>query len=336
MILTQKEPIVFSGVQPSGVLHLGNYLGAIKQWVNLQDKYKSLFCIVDLHAITANKLPASELKSNIFKTAAAYIACGIDPKKSIIFNQSTVSCHAELCCLLSCYTPIGWLNRMTQFKDKAGSDKQKASLGLYSYPVLMAADILLYKTKCVPVGDDQKQHLELARDIASAFNNHYKQDYFTIPEPLILDQASRIMSLRDGTNKMSKSDSSDNSRINLDDSDDLISSKVKKAKTDSVSGFDFVTLEHRPEIRNMINIYSALNGMDVKKVCEEMNRHNMEHFKKELTDLIISVISPIREKMDSLLKEQSHLYEILKKGTEKAAEIANYNIKEIKDIIGFV
>lgn len=336
MILTQKESIVFSGVQPSGVLHLGNYLGAIKQWVNLQNKYKSLFCIVDLHAITANKLPAIELKNNIFKTAAAYIACGIDPEKSIIFNQSTVSSHAELCWLLSCYTPIGWLNRMTQFKDKAGSDKQKASLGLYSYPVLMAADILLYKTKCVPVGDDQKQHLELARDIASAFNNHYKQDYFTVPEPLILNQASRIMSLRDGTNKMSKSDSSDNSRINLDDSDDLISSKIKKAKTDSVSGFDFVTLEHRPEIRNMINIYSALNDMDVKKVCEEMNKHNMEHFKKELTDLIISVISPIRKKMDSLLKEQLHLHEILKKGTEKAAEIANCNIKEIKDIIGFV
>ncbi len=335
MTMTCKESIVFSGVQPSGILHLGNYLGAIKQWVDLQDKYKSLFCIVDLHAITANKLPASELKNNIFKTAAAYIACGIDPEKSIIFNQSTVSGHAELSWLLSCYTPIGWLNRMTQFKDKAGSDKQKASLGLYSYPVLMAADILLYKTKCVPVGDDQKQHLELARDIASAFNNHYGQDYFTVPEALILSHASRIMSLRSGTSKMSKSDPSDNSRINLDDSDDLILSKIKKAKTDSILGFDFVTLEDRPEISNLISIYSALSNTSVKEVCAEMNKHNMEHFKKELADSIVSSISPIREKMNDLLKDQLYLNAILKKGTEKASEIANQNIKEIKDIIGF-
>ncbi|NSM56993.1 tryptophan--tRNA ligase [Wolbachia endosymbiont of Atemnus politus] len=328
--------IVFSGIQPSGVLHLGNYIGAIKQWIDLQDKYKSLFCIVDLHAITANKLPASELKSNIFKTAAAYIACGIDPEKSIIFSQSTVSGHAELGWLLGCYTPVGWLNRMTQFKDKAGSDKQKASLGLYSYPILMAADILLYKAKYVPVGDDQKQHLELARDIALAFNNHYKLDHFVIPEILVLDHASRIMSLRDGTSKMSKSDPSEYSCINLDDTDDLIVKKIGKAKTDSILGFDFATLECRLAISNLINIYSALSSLDVDKVCEEMNKHDMKHFKKELTDLIISVTSPIREKINDLLKDQFYLHEILKKGTEKAAEIANHNIKEVKNIIGFI
>ncbi|WP_168464080.1 tryptophan--tRNA ligase [Wolbachia endosymbiont of Ctenocephalides felis wCfeT] len=326
--------IVFSGIQPSGVLHLGNYLGAIKQWVDLQKQYKSLFCIVDLHAITANKLPADELRNNIFKAAATYIACGIDPKQSIIFSQSTVSGHAELCWLLECYTPIGWLNRMTQFKDKAGSDKQKASLGLYSYPVLMAADILLYQTKYVPVGDDQKQHLELARDIASAFNNHYKLEHFTIPEILILDQTSRIMSLRDGTNKMSKSDPSEYSCINLDDTDDLIIKKIEKAKTDSEHGF--TDLKGRPEINNLVNIYSALSGSSVEKTCEEMNKHDMKYFKKELAELIISIVSPIREKINDLLKDQSHLHEILKNGTEKAAEIANQNLKEIKNIIGFV
>ncbi|MDG7055737.1 MAG: tryptophan--tRNA ligase [Wolbachia endosymbiont of Menacanthus eurysternus] len=328
--------IVFSGIQPSGTLHLGNYLGAIKQWVDLQDKYKSLFCIVDLHAITANKLPASELKSNIIKTAAAYIACGIDPEKSIIFSQSTVSGHAELGWLLGCYTPVGWLSRMTQFKDKAGSDKQKASLGLYSYPVLMAADILLYQAKYVPVGNDQKQHLELTRDVALTFNNHYKLDHFVVPEILVLDHASRIMSLRDGTSKMSKSDPSEYSRISLDDTDDLIVKKIGKAKTDSMLGFDFATLKCRPEISNLINIYSALSSFDVDKVCEEMNKHDMKHFKKELADLIISVVSPIREKMRDLLKNQFYLHEILKKGTEKAAEIANHNIKEIKDVIGFI
>ncbi|MGL9717484.1 MAG: tryptophan--tRNA ligase [Wolbachia sp.] len=335
-MISKTKYIVFSGIQPSGVLHLGNYLGAIKQWVDLQDKYKSLFCVVDLHAITANKLPASELKSNIFKTAAAYIACGIDPEKSIIFSQSTVSGHAELGWLLGCYTPVGWLSRMTQFKDKAGSDKQKASLGLYSYPVLMAADILLYRTKYVPVGDDQKQHLELARDIALAFNNHYRLDHFVIPEILVLDHASRIMSLRDGTSKMSKSDPSEYSCINLDDTDDLIVKKIGKAKTDSILGFDFATLEHRPEINNLINIYSTLSSLGVDKVCEEMNKHDMKHFKEELADLIISVISPIREKINDLLKDQFYLHEILKKGTEKAAEIATHNIKEVKNIVGFI
>ncbi len=328
--------IVFSGVQPSGILHLGNYLGAIKQWVDLQNKYKSFFCIVDLHAITTNRLSASELKGNILKTAAAYIACGINPEKSIIFSQSTVSGHTKLGWLLGCYTPVSWLNRMTQFKGKAGDGKQRASLGLYSYPVLMAADILLYRAKYVPVGDDQKQHLELARDIALTFNNYYKIDHFIIPEILLLDYTSRIMSLRSSASKMSKSDSSEGSCINLDDTDDLIIKKIGKAKTDSILGFDYATLKYRPEVSNLLNIYSALGSFDVSKVCEEMNKHDMKFFKKELADLIISVVSPIREKINDLLKYQSYLYEILKRGTEKAAEIADHSIREVKDIIGLV
>ncbi|MDG7056311.1 MAG: tryptophan--tRNA ligase [Wolbachia endosymbiont of Meromenopon meropis] len=327
--------IVFSGIQPSGTLHLGNYLGVIRQWVNLQSKYESLFCIVDLHAITTNKFSPSELKSNILKTAAAYIACGIDPDKSIIFSQSTVSGHAELCWLLGCYTPVGRLNRMIQFKTKAGN-KQNVSLGLYSYPALMAADILLYQAKYVPVGDDQKQHLELTRDIAITFNNYYRINHFVVPEILILKHASKIMSLRDGTSKMSKSDPSEYSRISLDDTDDLIAKKIKKAKTDSILGFDFATLKYRPEISNLINIYSVLSSFTIDVVCEEMNRYNMKYFKKELTDLIISVISPIREKMKYLLKNRFYLYEILKKDTEKAAMIANYNIRQTKEVIGFI
>ncbi|QKX01329.1 tryptophan--tRNA ligase [Wolbachia endosymbiont of Dipetalonema caudispina] len=326
--------IVFSGIQPSGVLHLGNYLGVIKQWIDLQDKYKSLFCIVDLHAITANKFSADELRSNILKTVAVYIACGINPERSVIFSQSAVSAHAKLGWLLGCYTPINWLNRMTQFKKKTGGDKQRSSLGLYGYPVLMAADILLYRTKYVPVGDDQKQHLELARDIALAFNNYYKCDYFILPEILVLDHVSRIMSLRDGISKMSKSDPSKYSCINLDDTDGLIIKKIKKAKTDSILGFDFTTLRYRPEVNNLLNIYSALGTFNISEVCEEMNKHDMKFFKKELADLIISVISPIRKRINDLLKDKFYLYEVLKKGAEKATEIANHSMKEIENIIG--
>ncbi|WFW29709.1 MAG: tryptophan--tRNA ligase [Wolbachia endosymbiont of Menacanthus eurysternus] len=328
--------IIFSGAQPTATLHLGNYLGAIKQWINLQNKYRSLFCIVDLHAITYNKLPANELKNNILKTAAAYIACGIDPEKSIIFNQSAVSNHTELCWILGCYTPVNWLNRMIQFKNKTDNNNRKAFLGLYSYPILMAADILLYQAKYVPVGGDQKQHLELTRDIAFTFNNHYKLNHFVIPEIMILNHASKIMSLKDGTSKMSKSDPSEYSRINLDDADDLIIKKIKKAKTDSMLGFDFTTLKLRPEINNLINIYSLLSNFDKKKVCEEIDKYNMKLFKKELADLIISIISPIREKMNNLLKNQLYLHEILKRGAEKASEIANHNIKKIKNTIGFM
>ncbi len=326
--------IAFAGIQPSGIIHLGNYIGLMKQLVDIQDKYQPFFCIVDLHAITAIKLTANELKNNIFKMVAAHLACGINPEKAIIFNQSTIGCHAELSWLLGCYTPIGWLNRMTQFKDKAGEDRQKASLGLYSYPVLMAADILLYNAKYVPVGDDQKQHLEITRNIASTFNNHYGQDYFVLPEPLI--NASKIMSLRDGTKKMSKSDSSDYSRINFDDSDESIFKKIKKAKTDSILGFDIETLHTRPEVRNMVNIYSALCDMSIDILCSTINQYSMERFKKELTDIMISIISPIREKMRTLLNDQNYLLEILKQGRDKAAEVAYQNIKKIKDVIGFV
>ncbi|OEY86690.1 tryptophan--tRNA ligase [Wolbachia pipientis] len=326
--------IVFTGIQPSGVIHLGNYIGLMKQLIGIQDQYKSFFCIVDLHTITANKLAPNELRGNVFKMVAAHLACGINPEKAVIFNQSIVSGHTELSWLLGCYTPIGWLNRMTQFKDKAGRDKQKASLGLYSYPVLMAADILLYNAQYVPVGDDQKQHLEITRDIASAFNKHYRQDYFVLPEALI--NSSRVMSLRDGTKKMSKSDPSDYSRINFDDSDKSIINKIKKAKTDSILGFDIDTLSARPEVCNMVNIYSALSDIKVDMLCNTISKYSMERFKKELVDIIISTISPVRKKMTELLSDKDYLLKVLKHGGDKAAGITHQNIKKIKDIIGFV
>ncbi len=325
---------IFSGIQPSGALHLGNYLGALRNWTELQYQYNSFFCIVDLHAITANKYSPEQLRGNILKVVATYIACGIDLQESVIFNQSAV--HAELCWLLSCHTPLGWLNRMTQFKSKAGSDRLKASLGLYSYPVLMAADILLYKAKYVPVGDDQKQHLELTREIASAFNNYHKIDYFTLPQALIVKDSARIMNLRDGSKKMSKSDVSDYSRINLDDSDDLIIEKVKKAKTDSITGFEFALLQNRSEVSNLINIYSILSNTSIEMVCQKMIKYNMEYFKKELADLIISILGPIRNKINDLLQDQSYLYNVIKAGAEKAQKVSSKNIKEIKEIIGFV
>ncbi|WP_339046698.1 tryptophan--tRNA ligase [Candidatus Mesenet endosymbiont of Agriotes lineatus] len=325
--------IVFSGIQPSGTLHLGNYLGALCNWAELQDKYNCLFCVVDLHAITANKY--SSIKDNVLKTVATYLACGIDPKKSAIFNQSTVPHHAELCWLLSCYTPLGWLSRMTQFKSKAGNDKSKASLGLYSYPVLMAADILLYKAKYIPVGDDQRQHIELTRDIANVFNSHYQISYFIPPEALILQDSARIMSLKDGLKKMSKSDDSDYSRINLDDDSDAIAEKIKKAKTDSTIGFEFSLLQGRPEVYNLINIYSALSNISVEKTCQKIDKYDTKNFKKELADLIITRLNPIRNKINDLLQDKSYLYSIMKSGAERAQEISSKNIKDVKEIIGF-
>lgn len=327
--------IVLSGIQPSGVLHLGNYLGAIRNWIELQNGYNCLFCVVDLHAITANKYSPDEFKDKILKTVATYIACGVDPKKSTIFNQSTVPYHAELCWLLSCYTPLGWLNRMTQFKSKAGNCKSEASLGLFSYPVLMAADILLYKAKYIPVGDDQKQHIELTRNIANVFNNHYKINYFIPPEALILKDSARIMSLRDGLKKMSKSDISDYSRINLDDYNDIIVEKIKKAKTDSIIGFELSTLQNRPEVYNLVNIYSILSSTNIEKTCQKVNNYNMESFKKELADLIITRLNPIRSKINDLLKDKFYLCNIIKSGAEKAQEVSKKNIKDIKEIIGF-
>jgi len=329
---------IFSGVQPTGNLHLGNYLGAIKNFVKLnnEDQNECIFCIVDLHAITVAQDP-KKLKDNIYETAATFIASGIDPKKSIIFNQSSVSAHSETAWILSCVARMGWLNRMTQFKEKAGKDKEKASIGLYSYPVLMAADILLYDTTHVPVGDDQKQHLELCRDIAQKFNNDFNVDeFFKIPEPLIQKKFSRIMSLRDGTKKMSKSELSDLSRINLTDDKDQIINKIKKAKTDTLplpSTID--ELEKRPEAKNLIGIYSSLMNNTFQKTIDEFAGKNFSEFKEKLSDIVVNEISPISLRIKELLNDKVFLEKILKEGYEKANEIASKKIKKIHEIVGF-
>lgn len=325
---------VLSGVQPTGNLHLGNYLGAIRHWVDIQHQHESLFCIVDLHAITVAYHP-SQLRQSIRDIAAAYIACGIDPKKSAIFHQSSVAAHAELSWLLGCMTPLGWLNRMTQFKEKAGKKKDQASLGLYSYPVLMAADILLYKATHVPVGDDQKQHLELTRDIAGTFNTQFKQDYFTLPEPLIMGEATRVMSLRDGRNKMSKSDPSEYSRINLTDDADTIYQKFKKAKSDMVDGIRY-DLENRPEASNLLNIFAALSQKKRSEIEKDYAHSGFSDFKKDIADLAVDILSPITQRYLQLQQDQAYLDAILKEGSEKAGAIAEQHIREIKEIMGFV
>ena len=326
--------LIFSGVQPTGNLHLGNYLGAIKNWVELQNNNKCIFCIVDLHAFTVPRNCIS-IKNNILEVAAAYIAAGIDPKRNIIFVQSHVSYHSELSWILSCFTPIGWLNRMTQFKDKAGKNKEKAPLGLYSYPVLMAADILLYKATKVPVGDDQKQHLELSRNISQAFNRFYETDFFPIPDPLIIGTAARVMSLRDGTKKMSKSDPSDFSRINLKDSSDEISKKIQKAKTDSL---DFpkneIELEERPEIRNLINIFASVTDTSIQQVLNEFHQRDFIYFKESLKEILNQKINSISVEMQKILNDETFLKKILKDGAEKANEIGAKNMKKIRDIMG--
>jgi len=326
--------LIFSGVQPTGNLHLGNYLGAIKNWVELQNNNKCIFCIVDLHAFTVPRNCIS-IKNNILEVAAAYIAAGIDPKRNIIFVQSHVSYHSELSWILSCFTPIGWLNRMTQFKDKAGKNKEKAPLGLYSYPVLMAADILLYKATKVPVGDDQKQHLELSRNISQAFNRFYETDFFPIPDPLIIGTAARVMSLRDGTKKMSKSDPSDFSRINLKDSSDEISKKIQKAKTDSL---DFpkneIELEARPEIQNLINIFASVTDTSIQQVLNEFHQRDFIYFKESLKEILNQKISSISVEMQKILNDETFLKKILKDGAEKANEIGAKNMKKIRDIMG--
>lgn len=324
--------LVFSGVQPTGNLHLGNYLGAIKNWVELQDKSKCLFSIVDLHAITVPQNP-KELHQSILDTAATYIACGIDPSKSTIFQQSTVSGHAELSWLLACVTPLGWLNRMTQFKEKAGKHKENSCLGLYAYPVLMAADILLYKATHIPVGEDQKQHLELCRDIAGAFNRQYNIEYFKLPEPLIMGEAARVMSLRDGTQKMSKSDISEFSRINLTDDNDTIADKVKKAKSDAALGITYDP-DNRPEASNLLTIYAALANISREIAEEKFRSTGFADFKKELAEVVIAALSPIRNEISKLKSDKAYLGSILKVGAENAAEIANKNLKEIKEIVG--
>ena len=329
---------IFSGVQPTGNLHLGNYLGAIKNFVKLQNEKENecIFCVVDLHAITVKQDP-KELKKNIRETAATFIASGIDPIKSIIFNQSMVSAHSEAAWILSCVSRIGWLNRMTQFKEKAGKDKEKASIGLYSYPVLMAADILLYDATHVPVGDDQKQHLELCRDIAQKFNNDFNAtDFLKVPEPLIQNEFSRIMSLKDGLKKMSKSDPSDLSRINLTDNRDEILNKIKKAKTDPLplpSGIK--DLNERPEAENLLGIYSSLKNQNLEKSIIEFKGKNFSEFKEKLSETLIETIDPISKEIKKLLNDENYLDKILLEGSDKANKLASKKIKEIKDLVGF-
>ena len=329
---------IFSGVQPTGNLHLGNYLGAIKNFVKLQNEIENecIFCVVDLHAITVKQDP-KELKKNIRETAATFIASGIDPSKSIIFNQSMVSAHSEAAWILSCVSRIGWLNRMTQFKEKAGKDKEKASIGLYSYPVLMAADILLYDATHVPVGDDQKQHLELCRDIAQKFNNDFNAiDFLKAPEPLIQKEFSRIMSLKDGLKKMSKSDPSDLSRINLTDNRDEILNKIKKAKTDPlVLPSDIKDLNERPEAENLLGIYSSLKNQNLEKSIIEFKGKNFSEFKEKLSETLIETIDPISKEIKKLLNDENYLDKILLEGSDKANKIASKKIKEIKDLVGF-
>ncbi len=329
---------IFSGVQPSGNLHLGNYLGAIKNFVELQNEKNTdcIYCIVDLHAITVKQDP-KELKKSIRETLAAFIASGLDSKKSIIFNQSAVSAHSEGAWILSCIARMGWLNRMTQFKEKAGKDKEKASIGLYAYPVLMAADILLYDTTHVPVGDDQKQHLELCRDIAQRFNNDFGiSNFLKVPEPLIQKNFSRIMSLKDGTKKMSKSDPSDFSRINLMDDKDKIINKIKKAKTDILPmPNENEELKNRPEVLNLLCIFSSLTNESIEKSINEFSGKNFSIFKEKLTNLLIEKIEPISKEINKLLNDQKYLDGILHEGSEKANEFASKKIKEMKKIMGF-
>ena len=329
---------IFSGVQPTGNLHLGNYLGAIKNFVDLNNDNNNncVFCVVDLHAITVKQDP-KELRENIRETVATFLACGINPKKSVIFNQSSVSAHSEAAWLLSCVARMGWLNRMTQFKEKAGKDKEKASIGLYSYPVLMAADILLYDATHVPVGEDQKQHLELCRDIAQKFNNEFNaDDFLKVPEPLIQKEFSRIMSLKDGTKKMSKSDLSDLSRINLTDDKDLIINKIKKAKTDPLPlPSSLSELDKRLEAKNLLGIYSSLTNSTFEKTVSDFNGKKFSDFKEKLSQVLIEKINPISNEIKKLIGEKDYLDKILLDGREKANDFASKKLKKMQEIIGF-
>jgi len=330
-----NKDLVFSGVQPTGNLHLGNYLGAIKNWIKLQNDKKCIFCIVDLHAITVPE-NRGKLNDNTREVAAAYIASGIDPEKTIIFVQSNIEQHSELAWILSCHTPIGWLNRMTQFKDKAGKNKEKAPLGLYSYPVLMAADILLYKSKFVPVGEDQKQHLELCRDIAQSFNRYHSCDFFPIPEPIITGTATRVMSLKDGKKKMSKSDPSDYSRINLTDETDALKKKIQKAKTDSDPFPNSIEeTDSRPEVNNLINIFCSISEIEKTKVINDYSGKDFKKFKLDLFETVNQKISKISSEMKRLLSDRNYLDSILRDGMLKANEVASNNMAEIKEIINF-
>ena len=331
-----SKNVIFSGVQPTGEIHLGNYLGAIKQFVDYQKDYNSIFSIVDLHAVTVWQDP-QQLLNNIHKVLSIFLACGLDKEKNIIFNQSQVPEHTQLAWLLSCTARIGWLNRMTQFKDKAGKNRENASVGLYTYPILMAADIMLYKASHVPVGDDQKQHLELARDIAHKFNTDYNIEFFVLPEPLFNSDSTRIMSLRDGTKKMSKSDTSDYSRILMTDDNDTIALKIKKAKTDSLSmpesGND---LSKRPEIENLINIYSSCSGISKNTVIEQFSSKEISYFKKELSQVIINLIQPICSEAKKLYEDKNFLNQVLSSGAIRARQISQNTISDVYKIAGMI
>jgi tryptophanyl-tRNA synthetase len=334
------ENRVFSGVQPTGNLHLGNYLGAIRNFVGLQDTHECIYCVVDMHAITVWQDP-KELAANTREVAAAYIAAGIDPERHVIFNQSKVSAHAELAWVLNCVARIGWLNRMTQFKDKAGKDREKASVGLYAYPVLMAADILAYRATHVPVGEDQKQHLELARDVAQKFNNDFSvnggEDFFPLPEPLIMGPATRVMSLRDGTKKMSKSDPSDYSRITLKDTADDISQKIRKARTDPDPLPETVEeLEKRPEADNLVGIYAALAGLGKAEVLARYPGAQFSVFKPALADLAIEKLSPLTGEMKRLAADPGYIDGVLARGAERARAIAAPVFSRVREIVGFI
>src|SRR5215217_4277754 len=344
--MPQFKERVFSGVQPTGNLHLGNYLGAISRFVALQDAYECLYCVVDLHAITVWQDPA-ELRDQIREVTAAFIACGIDPKKHIVFNQSQVAEHAELAWVFNCVARVGWLNRMTQFKEKAGKDRENASVGLYVYPNLMAADILVYRATHVPVGEDQKQHLELSRDIAQKFNNDFGDSirgngfadglFFPLPEPVITGPATRVMSLRDGTKKMSKSDASDNSRINLTDDAETIAAKIRKAKTDPEPlPSEGKGLEGRPEADNLVGIYAALSERSKADVLTEFGGGQFSSFKNALVELCVAKLSPIASEMKRLVADPGHVDKILVDGADRARVIADETMRAARDIVGFI
>lgn len=327
---------IFSGIQPTGNLHLGNYLGAIRNWVSLQNEYECIFCVVDLHAITVWQDP-KELRANTREVAAAMIASGVDPKSNILFNQSQNPSHAELAWIFNCVARMGWLNRMTQFKEKAGKHKENASVGLFAYPNLMAADILAYRATHVPVGDDQKQHLELARDIAQKFNNDFGVDFFPIIEPVIMGAATRVMSLRDGSAKMSKSDPSDNSRINMVDDVDTIVKKIRKAKTDpeplptSKEG-----LEDRPEAANLMSIFAALSDLTIEDVIRKYGDQQFSTFKQDLADLAVENLSPIQNDMRRLVADTDYVDGILREGAGRARALTEPIIRDVHEILGYL
>ena len=331
-----KKNRIFSGVQPTGSLHLGNYLGAIRNWARLQDEFEAIYCVVDLHAVTAPHDP-KELSRATREVTAGLIASGIDPTRSIIFNQSMVPEHAELSWLFNCIARLGWLNRMTQFKEKAGKNREQASVGLYAYPVLMAADILAYKATHVPVGEDQKQHLELTRDIAQSFNSTYGVDFFPLPEPQIFGSATRVMSLRDGTKKMSKSDESDYSRINMTDGADEIAQKIRKARTDpdplpgTVDG-----LAERPEVLNLVSIYAALEDIEIDQVIREYQGQGFSTFKKALADLAVVRLGPVGNEMKRLTAESAEIDKVLADGAERATQLSRPIVAEVREIMGFL